>query len=138
MKYKNIFFEEIGYPSKESVSACVFGTETDSRVKDWTKQRKKWGNFDSRVGWNLNQFVVESMYTWLCIFLKKADKYINLEYYKFEIDGVSLTQKECIERMIKDLEYVLTHSEDTDFDKSKQKLKDCFNIFSECFPAMWY
>lgn len=133
--YKNKFFDKIGYSSKESVSAFVFGMKT----KDWAKQRKKWGNFDSRVSWNLNQFVVESMYTWLCIYLKYADGYIDLEYHKFEIDGAVLTQVECIKRMIKDLEYVLTHTENTDCkNESKQKLKDCFNVFCECFPAMWW
>lgn len=137
--YKNKFLEKINYSSNDSTSSFVFGMKDDKRNKRWRKERKKWGCWDERVGWNLNTFLLESLYTWLKIYYKRENKFINLECNKFNIDNIELTQKECIERMIDDLEYVLLNLDnDKEFETVKTKIKDCFRILGECFFAMWW
>lgn len=103
------------------------------------KRTKEMGRGDERVGWNLDTFLLESLYTWLKIYYKRANKAIKLECYKFNIDNMELTQKECIERMIDDLEYVLLNLDnDKEFETVKIKTKDCFRILGECLFAMWW
>ena len=137
--YKNKFLDKIGYPSKESTSSFVFGMKDDRRAKRWKDERKKWGGFDSRVAWNLNTFLLESLYTWLNIYLKRADKVVDLTYHKFQIHGEQLTQRECVVRMIADLKFALSNlDDDTMSEKVHEKVKDCFYILGECCFSLWY
>lgn len=137
--YKNKFLDKIGYSSNKSTSSFVFGMKKDRRAKLWKKQRKKWGGYDTRVGWNLRILLLETLYTWLKIYLNDADGYIDLSHYKFEINSETLTQKECIVRMIDDLEFVLKN---LDNDKVREtvnaKVKDCFHILGECLFVLWW
>lgn len=139
-KYKNEFLKAIGY--NESASSWILNRKSDDkRRKIWREERKKWGGWDSRVAWNLNTFILENLYTWLKIYYKRADKVIDLNYYSFEINGETLTQKECILRMIKDLKFVLLNNADASEEvqnKVQEKAEDCFNILGKCIFAMWY
>ena len=82
-KYKNKFFDKIKY--KKSISeTVVFSMSKDHRTKAWKEQREKWGGWDERVSWCLKIFMVEQIYTWLCIYYKIASKCLDLAFYKFD------------------------------------------------------
>ena len=67
-KYKNKFFDKIGY--KDSATETLFFKDfkNDRRNEQWEEERKKWGGYDSRVGWCLSTYMTEQIYTWLEIY----------------------------------------------------------------------
>lgn len=137
--YKNNFLDKIGYPSNQSMSSFVFGNKDDKRNKKWRKQRKRWGRWDSRIVYNLDTFLLESLYTWLRIYDIKTNGIVNLDDTEFNIGGKNLTQKECIKRMLDDLEYALLNLDNSkDFGNVKVKVKDCFYILGECLFTLWW
>ena len=145
MKYKNIYFKEIGY--KDPWSAKVFDNKWDkNRRKKWHNQRKKQGKFDSRCAWNLNTFIAESIYTWLNIYKDDASQFVKLDFYEFEIslDGKTTEKKTEIDWINDCLAYMKEYllSVDT-FDCEKEKngincMKKAFIILSEIFPTLWW
>ena len=80
------------------------------------------------------------LYERLRYFLDVGGSVINLEYYKFDIDGVKLTQKECIERMIKDCEIMIIKNDwlEEDVKEMNAAREDLFKIFNKVYWAMWW
>ena len=142
MSYKNKFLEKIEYDVKNSTSTMVFTKEKGKRGSKWHSDRKKQGGWDTRVAWNLDSFILENLYTWLKIYEKDSKKCINLEYHKFEINGETLTQKQCIDRMIEDLEFILKNNDKVanqdKIDEVILKTKDCFEVLGTCIYSLWY
>lgn len=135
---KNKILDGIGY--KESCyNYLMRGMKNDKRRHAWKKQRKKYGGNDERITWCLGDWIVESLYTWLTMYLKFAGKVIDLSFHKFTINGKVLTEEECINRILKDLHYILLHSESTDEQirkKCKKCRKDAFMVLAEVLPAL--
>lgn len=144
--YKNIYFDEIGY--KDSCSEhSVFGMSNDDRLPVWVSQQSNMGMWDERVSWNLDTFMLEQLYTWLKIYFDKADKFINLEFYKFDIslDGgktvENKTEREWILKAIELLENALLNY--NTLDKKKETFghecaKKAFTIIGELLPSLWW
>lgn len=93
---KHRILSELGLKDEEMmVNLCG---DNDKRVKKWAEQREEYG-FDERETWAMD----EAFAQWLAerLILFKKVNIIDLEYHKFDIGGETLTQEECIDRMIK-------------------------------------
>ena len=120
----------------------------DKRNKMWAEQRATCGGWDERCSWGLNTFMVEQIYTWLQIYLDNADGFVDLTFYKFEIDNKNPTQRECILRAISDIEFWLfNHDPDNwnDYDdvrgtmnEAQAKIEEAFKILSIILPVLWW
>ena len=136
-KDTNKFFDKIKYESSASENV-VFGMSNDRRMKAWKEKQKKWGGWDERVGWCLNNFMVEQIYKWLCIYYKNASKWIDLA---FDINGEELTQGECIQRAINDMKYYLLNLDSFDNEvnkKTSERIQEAFQILGIILPALWW
>ena len=95
-----------------------------------TIQKKKL----SKECWSLDY----SFYCWLKerlpVYLKEAGSVVNLDYHKFEYNGVELTQKQVIERMIEllDIPYDVWEEEYI------TAMDEVLDLWKLVFHAMWW
>lgn len=138
-EYKNSFLKEIGV--EEPFHDIFFSTKGDKREKRWKNERRKWGGYDSRVGWCLHGIIIETLYTWLKIYYRNANKCIDLEYVKIDVKGEQLTLKKCIKRMLSDLKFIIEKYNDYERADDKEileKSRDCFSVLAECWQYLNY
>lgn len=138
--YKNKFFDKIGY-KHSCIETLLYNMKGDKRNDIWKKQRKKYGGWDERVSWNLNTFMTEQIYTWLKIYYKFASKMVNLDFYKFMIDGKELTQRECILQIIDDMKYWLKNNDCLIQKKEEEaaaKISNAYKMIGIVFPTLWW
>ena len=140
-KYRNKFFDKIGYKDSSTETLFFKDLKNDRRKEQWNEERKKWGGYDSRVGWCLSTYLTEQIYTWLKIYLKKADGFVDLTFHKFDVDGKEITEKEAILTILEDLEYWLLNSEKWD----ENILKECtirseraYKLLGIILPSLWW
>ena len=108
----------------------------DARQKTWYNERRKYG-FDSRETWNLNSVFYIWSYEHLMMYKEKASKIVDLEFYKFEYKGETLTQIECIDRMIEGCKLYIQNDEP--YDKEiQEKIKSVVEIWAMVLPYMWW
>ena len=139
-KYKNKFFEKINYKNS-CIENLFYKMKNDKREKKWKKQREKYGGFDERCSWNLNVFMTENIYTWLKMYMKCADGFINLSFYKFQINGKEITEREAILEVISDFEYVMEYydSDNNDLIKEAQRrVANAYMILGVIYPTLWW
>ena len=146
MEYKNQYFDKMGY--KDSCTEnLLYKMVDDKRNEMWAEQRTTCGGWDERCSWNLNTFMVEQIYTWLQIYFDNADGFIDLTFYKFDINGKELTQRECILQAISNLEFWLLNNDSdiTNIEKrmevvtqAQTKIEEAFKIISLILPALWW
>lgn len=155
-KYKNKFFDKINYKNS-CIENLFYKMKGDKREKKWKKQRKKYGGFDERCSWNLNWFMTEHIYTWLKMYMKHADGFIDLSFHKFQINGEEKSEREAILEIISDLEYVLLSydsdvNEKTDetlqraayaYDNERAKeamrrVANAYMILGIIYPSLWW
>lgn len=134
--YKNIFFDKIGYQNS-CIETLLYNMKRDKRNGRWRQQRKKYGNWDERATWNLNTFLAEHTYIWFKLYYKYADRMINLDFYKFSINGKELTERECIKRVIADIRYWLKYN-DRKEKEANARILDAYKIIGIIFPVLWW
>lgn len=137
--YNNQFFKKIGY--KESFyESIIHGMKKDKRRKKWKKERKKYGGWDSRAGWALNSLILESLYTWLNLYVKFGGKIVDLTFHKFKINGKELTELDCIRFIQKRLKFLLLHSDiycdEKTLKKCERYRKEAFTVLAEILPVL--
>jgi len=140
-KYKNKFFDKIGYKDSATKNLFYGNLKEDKRNKRWKKERKKWGGYDSRVGWCLNTYMTEQIYTWLKIYLKKADGFVDLTFHKFTIDGKEITEKEAILVILEDLEYWLLNQDTWKEEIAKEcskRAEQAYKLLGIILPSLWW
>lgn len=140
-KYKNKFFNKIGYTDSATESLFYGNLQNDKRNKNWEKQRKKWGNYDSRVGWCLSTYMTEQIYTWLKIYLEGADGFVDLTYHKFNIKDKEITQKEAIISILDDLEYWLLNQDKWDEEIMKEcskRSERAYELLGIILSSLWW
>ena len=129
------YFEDIENKSFEHPSKWG-NLINDTRQKTWYNERRKYG-FDSRETWNLNSVFYIWLYEHLMMYKEKASKIVDLECYKFEYKGETLTQIECIDRMIEGCKLYIQDSEP--YDKEiQEKIKSVVEIWAMVLPYMWW
>ena len=113
-------------------------TPNDPRSKDWYQERRKYG-FDSRETWSLNTVFYIWLYEHLMMYKEKASEIVDLTWHKFEYKGETLTQIECIDRMIEGCKVYIQNPYDFEVDKEKlEKVTEVAEIWAMVLPAMWW
>ena len=119
----------------------------DKRADKWKKERKKCGGWDERSSWNLNTFMVEQIYTWLKIYMDHADGFVDLSFYKFDIDGKQLTERECILQVISDIEFWFSNNDAVEKEfaiykelamQAQTKIEEAFKILGIIMSVLWW
>jgi hypothetical protein len=106
-------------------------------------QRRKCG-YDYRVTYNLDSWMIEQLYTWLNMYLEASYNTIDLEYHKFNIDGMELTELEAIVYIMDSFEQWLICTDDiSDFateeeDAAREQVKKAFAALGTLWPALWW
>ena len=134
---RHYYLEQLGWDIRKC--GTNFCDNKDKRYKKWMRERKKYG-FDSRETWNLDGLFLQWLYEHLKMYKKEASKIVDLSFHKFDVNGKEYTQKECIDKMIKDLKYILTH-DDLDEDvakKMQKKINRVLDFWKIVFYAMWW
>ena len=141
MKYKNKYFKKLNYENSCTQSLFYSTLKNDKRNKKWKKQRKNHGNWDERTVWNLNTFMTEQIYTWLKLYFEKADNFVDLTFYKFEINNTEMTERDAILLAISDIEFYLVNlgsMEPEIIKKSSEKISEAYTIIGIVLPTLWY
>ena len=96
--------------------------------------------FDVRETFNLWAVFDMWLYERLRYLLEVGGSVVDLTYHKFDIDGEKITLKECIERMIKDCEIMITKNEwiEEDVKEMNAAREDLFKIFNKVYWALWW
>lgn len=139
-KYKNKFFDKIDYKNS-CTENLLYKMKGDKREKKWRKQRKKYGGFDTRCGWNLNVFMTEHIYTWLKMYMKDADGYVVLTNYKFQINGKEMTERDAILEAISDFEFAMKNYGSVDRETDEEALRriaNAYMILGIIYPTLWW
>ena len=115
---------------------CYMFSTDDPRQPRFDKQKEEYG-FDERETWALDL----AFYYWLYERLKMyLDVNIaDLTFHKFEYEGETLTQEECINRMLKGCEIYFKDGEKWTLSEENQKaIDDVAKIWAIVLPAMWW
>ena len=130
------YFSDI--ENKECEHPSTWGAKDDSRSQIWYQERRKYG-FDSRETWSLNTTFYIWLYERLMMYKEKANEIVDLTWHKFEYKGETLTQIECIDRMIEGCKIYIQNSYDYEIDKEKlEKVKEVAEIWALVLPVMWW
>ena len=129
------YLDELGIKFEDTPQGYCIG-KNDDRESKWAEERETYG-FDQRETWSLDHNFSMWIYERLMMYLEVADKYINLDYHTFEYEGKTLTQRECINRMLEG--FGLYAKEKWEFKlENEKKMDDAFKIFALCYPVMWW
>ena len=90
-----------------------------------------------RECWNLNISFAKWLEPRLKLYLKRGGKIVDLDFYKFAIDGIEKTQREWIETMI-DLCSWINNDDNFLDDKFTDKLLFLGKIWATVLPSMWW
>ena len=144
MRQRNVYLEKI---NPDIHSYGINWKQTNFHPKRWVQnfiQRRKCGGYDDRVTYNLDSWIVEQLYTWLNMYLEASYGTIDLDYHKFDIDGMELTELEAIVYVIDSFEQWLVCVDD--FDKYttdeeiavQEQVKKAFAVLGKIWPSLWW
>lgn len=144
MKQRNIYLEKIN-PDIHSygINWRHMGFHPIRRAQDYI-QRRKCGGYDNRITYNLDSWMIEQLYTWLNMYLKASYGTIDLDYHKFNIDGMQLTELEAIVYIIDSFEQWLIcmdNIDDCTTDKeiaAQKQVQKAFTALGIIWPALWW
>ena len=101
-------------------------------------------DFDEREAYSFDYTIIAWLYEHLKYFQEEASKVINFDFHTFTIDEETLTEMECIDRMVKDCEIyfkfgdnIFRFSED-EKEKIKNAVNDLFKVLSISFWCLWW
>lgn len=96
---------------------------------------------------SLDMTILAYLYEHLVMYKEVVSGMVDLNYYKFNINGDILTEEQCINRMLDDI-YVILSIDDSDCisveDCEEQdrimteKKNDLFDVLKECFWTLWW
>lgn len=95
-------------------------------------------DFDERSTFNMDYTLIAWLYECLRYFQDEVSKIVDLEFPKFDIDGETLTQRQCIDRMVDDCKVILLEDEFEDREKRDAAKDDIFKVLSKVYWMMWW
>ena len=110
----------------------------DDGIPKWKEQREVYG-FDERETWNLKEFSLGWMYEHIKMYMDVCD--VDLDYAKFKYKEKTLSQKEILDRICKDIElyFDAQFSFDPDeWEKRVSYLNEIGTLWGLVLPAMWW
>lgn len=128
------YLDEI--PNRQTKHYLEYCSKKDKRQKVWQSEREEYG-LDSRETWSLDSSFYIWLYEHLMMYREKAIEIIDLEAYKFKYNGKTLTQLECIDRMIEGCKLYI-QDPDTADDEKRRKIKDVCKIWGLVINYMWW
>lgn len=144
MRQRNIYLEKINPDIHSySINWKHMGFHPVRWIQDFI-QRRKCGGYDDRVTYNLDSWIIEQLYTWLNMYLEASYDTIDLEYYKFNIDGMELTELEAIVYIMDSFEQWLICVDDIDKYATDEELaaqeqvKKALKSLSEIIFSLWW
>ena len=101
---------------------------------------KGYHKLDVRDTYNMDDYMIASLYEHMKLYKKVTC--VNLDYHVFIIDGVQLTQGECIDRIIDDCKFILNNRNCLNTDEEQKeidsKMRDALKVLAEIFWCMWW
>lgn len=105
-------------------------------------------DFDARDTYCMDYTLVAWLYERLRYF-QDGNTCVNLSYHRFDIDGETLTQVQCIDRMVEDCKIILRYNYGISFTDWKEEKKyfdnvvtpaknDLFKVLAEVYWTMWW
>lgn len=108
----------------------------DLRQEEWKTEQKIYG-FDERETWSLSYSFKLWLYERLSMYNEVNG--INTSFHKFEYKDETLTQQDCINRILEGLKYDLTLVEfSPEWKKHEDKINDMLPLFVLCFDSLWW
>ena len=105
------------------------------RDEMWDKQREEYG-FDERETWSLDYTFIYWLYERLRMF-NEVNCIKNTDIHKFKVNGVMMTQQECIDIMIdKCKNLIINRGIDDDYTYNLKN--EILDIWKECIHSMWW
>lgn len=100
--------------------------------------QKSYSKFDERDTYSLNFTLVCWLYERLRFF--QEGTCIDLNFWKFNINGEALTQAQCIQRMINDCKILMTGDDykEEDINKMNVAKDDLFMVLNKVYWVMWW
>ena len=143
MKQRNVYLEKIN-PDIHSygINWKHMGFHPIRWVQDFI-QRRECG-YDYRITYNLDSWIIEQLYTWLNMYLEASFGTIDLEYHKFNIDGMVLNELEAIVYIMDSFEWYLKCIDNTDKYCTEEEIaaqkqvEKAFVALSVTWPALWW
>ena len=143
MRQRNIYLEKIN-PDIHSygINWKNMGFHPMRKVQDFI-QRRKCGYY-YRITYNLDSWMIEQLYTWLNMYLEASYDTIDLEYYKFNVDNMKLTELEAIVYVMDSFEQWLVCVDDINKYATKEEdaaielVKKAFIVLGQIWPALWW
>ena len=143
MRQRNTYLEKIN-PDIHSygINWKHMGFHPKRWIRDFI-QRRKCG-YDYRITYNLDSWMIEQLYTWLNMYLEASHNTIDLEYHKFNIDGMQLTELEAIVYIMDSFEQWLIcvddvnkYATDEEF-AAQEQVKKAFSVLGQIIFCLWW
>lgn len=93
--------------------------------------------WDDSECWNLNYTFVLWINSRLKVYLKQADKVVDLEFHKFNHNDQEYTQLELINKMI-ELSDLVINSEDYSDEEDMENINELIDIFKLTYRSLWW
>ena len=102
---------------------------------------------NTKETFSLDMTILAYLYEHLVMYKEAASEIVDLNHYKFSINGDILTEEQCIDRMLDDIRVILSiddsdYMSGEDFKKKDkiitEKKNDLFDVLKECFRALWW
>lgn len=108
--------------------------KNDSRQEVWKAQRELYG-FDERETWNLNYTFNLWLYERLKMYKEYAD--IDLDYHKFEYEGIEYTQNQMIDMILERLRTSFEPEFDDCNEEDYNYIVDTIKMFYIIYGSLW-
>lgn len=104
-------------------------------------------DFDNRDTFNMDVTIIAWMYQCLRFFQDEASKIVDFDFHKIEIDGIELTQRQCIDRMVEDCKIICyddgafeDYNDENEYiiNVVEPAINDLFVVFSKVYWHMWW
>ena len=108
---------------------------------------KDYPEIDERDTWNMDMYIIASLYGHLKRYKELCKDVVDLEYCEFSVNGEELTQLQCINKMIDNCKFILDNIDydpETDmsikeqFKLTDEKMRETFDILKEVFWVIWW
>ena len=112
----------------------------DIKQEVYPFNQKDYHKLDVRDTYNMDDYMIASLYEHMKLYKEVAC--VKLDYHVFSIDGVKLTQEECINRIIDDCRFILDNKDCLNTDEEQKeidsKMRDALKVLAEIFWCMWW
>lgn len=110
----------------------------DSRQEYWKEDRETYG-FDERDTWALDRTLALLIYPRLRMY-NEVNK-INTSFHMFEANGETLTQQQCMDKILKGFKNYITCQEvpySEEEDSVYKEYTNCFMLLGKIIGSLWW